>query len=73
MTLRIPQSTAKTAVFQALQSSDHVTPATGKTIAITLSINGDNLPIFEAARELTVTTGSPHRIAVGVARSVRRG
>lgn len=36
----IPQSTAFTAVFKAYQSSDHVTEATGKTIAITISKAG---------------------------------
>ncbi len=37
---RIPQSTAIRVPLQAYLSSDHVTPATGKTIAITLSKNG---------------------------------
>lgn len=40
MTERIPQSTAKLVVFKAYLSSDHVTEATGKTIAITISKNG---------------------------------
>ena len=35
-----PQSVAKLVVFRAFLSSDHVTPATAKTIAITLSKNG---------------------------------
>jgi hypothetical protein len=39
MTERIPQSTAKTVYFKAYLSSDHVTEATGKTIAITISKN----------------------------------
>lgn len=38
--LTIPQSTAWNAPLQAYLSSDHVTAATGKTIAITLSKNG---------------------------------
>jgi len=40
MTERIPQSTSKLIVFKAYLSSDHVTEATGKTIAITISKNG---------------------------------
>jgi hypothetical protein len=40
MTERIPQSTTKLVVFKAYLSSDHVTEATGKTIAITISKNG---------------------------------
>lgn len=40
MTERIPQSTAKLVVFKAYLASDHVTEATGKTIAITISKNG---------------------------------
>lgn len=40
MTERIPQSTAKLVVFKAYLSSDHVSEATGKTIAITISKNG---------------------------------
>ena len=36
----IPQSTSFVAVFKAYQSSDHVTEATGKTIAITISKAG---------------------------------
>jgi hypothetical protein len=40
MTERIPQSTAKTVVFKAYLSSDHVSEATSKTIAITISKNG---------------------------------
>lgn len=36
----IPQSTAFTVVFKAYQSSDHVTEATGKTIAVTISKAG---------------------------------
>lgn len=39
MTERIPQSTAKTVYFKAYLASDHVTEATGKTIAITISKN----------------------------------
>ena len=33
---RIPQSVAKNVVFRAIASSDHFTPATAKTIAITI-------------------------------------
>lgn len=40
MTERIPQSTTKLVLFKAYLSSDHVTEATGKTIAITISKNG---------------------------------
>jgi hypothetical protein len=40
MSERIPQSVAKRVVFRAFLSSDHVTLATGKTIAITISKNG---------------------------------
>lgn len=40
MTERVPQSVAKTLMFKAYLSSDHVTEATGKTIAITISKNG---------------------------------
>ena len=38
--LAIPQSTSKVVVFKAYLASDHVTEATGKTIAITISKNG---------------------------------
>jgi len=40
MAERIPQSTTKRVVFNAYLSSDHISAATGKTIAITLSKNG---------------------------------
>ena len=40
MTERIPQSTSKLVMFKAYLDSDHVTEATGKTIAITISKNG---------------------------------
>jgi hypothetical protein len=40
MTERIPQSASKLVVFKAYLASDHVTEATGKTIAITISKNG---------------------------------
>lgn len=40
MTERIPKATAKLVVFKAYLASDHVTEATGKTIAITISKNG---------------------------------
>jgi hypothetical protein len=39
---RVPQSVARREVFQAVLSADHVTPATGKTIAVTLSKNGSS-------------------------------
>ncbi len=39
MSERIPQSVAKTVVFRAFLASDGKTPATGKTIAITISKN----------------------------------
>jgi len=38
--LNIPQSTAWNAPLQAYLSTDHISPATGKTIAITISKNG---------------------------------
>ena len=37
---RIPQSIAKRIVFKAFYSADHVTAATGKTIAVVISKNG---------------------------------
>ncbi len=37
---RIPQSVAIRVPIQAFLASDHVTPATGKTIAVTISKNG---------------------------------
>ncbi len=40
MTERIPQSTSKVVLFKAYLSSDHVSEATSKTIAITISKNG---------------------------------
>jgi hypothetical protein len=40
MAERIPQSVAYLAVFRAFLASDGKTPATGKTIAITISKNG---------------------------------
>ena len=40
MTERIPQSTTKLVMFKAYLASDHVSEATGKTIAITISKNG---------------------------------
>lgn len=40
MAERIPQSVTIRVPLQAYLSSDHITPATGKTIAITISKNG---------------------------------
>lgn len=40
MAERIPNGVAKLVVFRAHLASDHITPATGKTIAITISKNG---------------------------------
>lgn len=40
MAERIPQSVAIRVPLQAYLSSDHVTPATGKVIAVTISKNG---------------------------------
>jgi hypothetical protein len=40
MAERIPQSVSKLVIFRAFLSSDGKTPATGKTIAITISKNG---------------------------------
>lgn len=37
---RIPQSVSKLVVFRAIQSANHTSPATGATIAITISKNG---------------------------------
>ncbi len=42
MAERIPQSATIRVPLQAYLASDHVTPATGKTIAITISQNGGN-------------------------------
>lgn len=39
-TRRLPQSAAYTVVFKLFLASDHVSPATGKTVAITLSKAG---------------------------------
>jgi hypothetical protein len=38
--MQIPQSTSKLVMFKAYSDTDHVTEATGKTIAITISKNG---------------------------------
>lgn len=40
MTVRTPQSTSRVYMLKAYLSSDHVSPATGKTIAVVLSKNG---------------------------------
>jgi hypothetical protein len=40
MSERIPQAIAKLVLLKAYQSSDHVTPATGQTIAVVISQNG---------------------------------
>jgi hypothetical protein len=40
MAERIPQSIAIRVPLQAFLASDHVTPATGKTLVVTISKNG---------------------------------
>lgn len=56
---RIPQSTAKLVVFRAIQSADHLSPATGKTIAIKISKNGANAgnPNAGATNATEIATG----------------
>src|SRR4051812_29449254 len=59
MTERIPQSTSKLVVFKAYLASDHVTEATGKTIAITISKNGGAFgnPNAGATNATEITSG----------------
>lgn len=38
--MQLPQSTASRRVFKMVLSSDHFSPATGKTVAVTISKNG---------------------------------
>lgn len=55
----IPQSTAFLVVFKAYLSADHVTEATGKTIAITISKNGGAFgdPAAGALNATEITSG----------------
>jgi len=57
---RIPQSVTIRVPFQAYLSSDHVTDATGKTIAITISKNGAAYgnPSAGATNAVEVASGS---------------
>lgn len=57
--LNIPQSTAYLCVFKAYLASDHVTEATGKTIAITISKNGGAFgnPNAGATNATEITSG----------------
>ena len=54
MAERIPQSTSKVVPIRAYSSTDHVSPATGKTIAVTISQNGGRLqPLSAGATNAT--------------------
>lgn len=57
--LNIPQSTAYLCVFKAFLASDHVSEATGKTIAITISKNGGAFgnPNAGATNATEITSG----------------
>lgn len=57
---RIPQSATIRVPIQAFLSSDHVTPATGKTIAITISKNGAAYgnPSAGATNAVEIASGS---------------
>lgn len=57
--LAIAQSTAKLVVFKAFLSSDHVTEATGKTVAVTISKNGGAFgnPAAGATNATEITSG----------------
>lgn len=59
MTRRLDQSAAYTVSFLAFLSTDHLTPATGKTIAITLSKAGGALgnPNAGASNATEVSNG----------------
>lgn len=59
MAERIPQSVAKRVVFRAYLSSDHVSPATGKTIAVTISKNGGSFanPAAGATNATEISSG----------------
>ena len=58
MESRIPQSVAKRVPFKAFLSTDHVTAATGKTIAITTSQNGGAFAVLDAGAANAVEIGS---------------
>ena len=59
MAERIPQSTSYLVVFRAFLASDGKTPATGKTIAITVSKNGSvfNNPAAGATNATEISSG----------------
>lgn len=59
MSLQIAQSTAFLCVFKAYLASDHVTEATGKTIAVTISKNGGAFgnPNAGATNATEITSG----------------
>jgi len=64
----IPQSTAHLVVFKAFLSSDHVTEATGKTIAITISKNGGAFasPAAGATNATAIASGW-YKVSLGIA------
>lgn len=57
---RIPQSTIIRVTFDAYLSSDHVSPATGKNIAVTISKNGGAFanPSAGATNAIEISAGS---------------
>ena len=57
MSERIPQSVAKRIGFRAYLASDGKTPATGKTIAITISKNGGAFTALSSGTSLTFADG----------------
>lgn len=60
MAERIPQSVAIRVPLQAYLASDHVTPATGKTIVVTISKNGAAYgnPSAGATNAVEIASGS---------------
>jgi hypothetical protein len=66
MTRRLTPSTAYTVVFKVFLASDHVTPATGKTVAITLSKAGAAFGNPAAgASSATEISGGWYKFALG--------
>lgn len=63
---RLPQSTAVTVMFFAVLSADHVSPATGKTLAVTLSKAGAAFgnPAAGATNATEVSSGW-YKVALG--------
>lgn len=66
MAERVPQSVALEVMFMAYLASDHVTPATGKTIAITISKNHGALanPAAGATNATAISNGC-YYVALG--------